>query len=63
MFQFVYLEVIINGMIYFDNANFFVFNFIIVPLTSLFLLMLCIATIKIIKMNKYTAFLLLGEKI
>lgn len=60
--QFVYLEMLINGLVYFDNTNYFVFNFIIVPLVSLAVLLLCIVTINIVKKNKYSALLLLGEK-
>lgn len=63
IFQFVYLEILLNGLIYFDNTNIFVFNFIIVPLISFAILLLCIATIEIIKKNKYSAFLFLGEKL
>lgn len=61
--QFVYLEILINGLIYFDNTNYFVFNFIIVPLVSLAVLILCIVTINIVRRNKYSTFLLLGEKL
>ena len=61
--QFVYLEILINGIISFDNTNYFVFNFIIVPLVSLAVLIICIVTIDIVKRNKYSAFLLLGEKL
>ncbi len=57
------LETIMQQYLNFDNVDSSVFNFIIVPLLSILILVLCTYLSKILDSNKYTAFLFLGKKI
>lgn len=57
------LESLMARYINFDNVNSFIFGFIIAPLLSLFLLIVCIFLSKILDSNKITAFLFLGKTI
>ena len=57
------LESLMVRYINFDNVNSFIFGFIIAPLLSLLLLVICIFLSKILDSHKITAFLFLGKRI
>lgn len=57
------LESLMARYINFDNVNSFIFGFIIAPLLSLLLLVICIFLSKILDSHKITAFLFLGKRI
>lgn len=61
IFQTFILEFILRKYINFDNTNFFIFNFIIAPLISLGVMLLCLQIIKILKLSKLTNLLFLGQ--
>lgn len=57
------LETILMRYINFDNVNSLVFNFVIAPILSASILILCTWLSKMLNINKYTAFLFLGKKL
>lgn len=57
------LERGLGSIIKFDNMESNMFCFIVAPVLSVTLMMVCIALIKIIKLNKFASLLLLGEQI
>ncbi len=57
------LETILVRYINFDNVNSLVFNFVIAPILSVSILILCTWLSKMLNINKYTAFLFLGKKL
>lgn len=56
------LETILPQYLNFDNTNSFIFNFIIVPVLSALILILCTCLSMALGRNKYTALLFLGKK-
>lgn len=58
-------EIFIDIYYYFhfkiDGLNFYLFNFVITPILSIIVCLLCIGTIEVIKKNKWANFLLLGS--
>ncbi len=59
--QTVFLETWISQIIDFSATNIQVYEFIITPVISLIVLFICIGVIKLIRKNKYTKLLLIGE--
>ena len=55
------LELILRRCLNFDNYNFYVFNVIIAPIISTFVLIFCLLLIKIIHHSKWASRFLLGE--
>ena len=57
------LERVLSHLINFDYLSPAIFTFVVSPILSMAIMMICIAIVKIIKLNRYSAFLLLGEKL
>lgn len=57
------LECFLLQYLNFDNVNSFVFNLLIAPVLSVFILIICTYLSKALNKNKYTAFLFLGKKL
>lgn len=63
IFQTFILEILLAQLLDFSTMNIWVFNLVIAPLISIVVLFICLSITKLVKMNKYIAFLFLGEKI
>jgi len=61
--QKVVLEMGLKRVLNFDGLGFWEFNFVVVPLLSVGILLLCIAAIKIIRRSRYMSFALFGERL
>ncbi len=61
--QKVVLEMGLKRVLNFDGIGFVEFNFVVVPLLSVGILLLCIAAIKIIRRSRYVSFALFGERL
>ncbi len=59
--QFLLFEEGISKFLNFDGMNFYVFNFLFVPLFSAILMGVCTIIVKMIERNKLLSFLLLGK--
>ena len=57
------LEIFLRQLLNFDSAGFFTFNFVIAPLISFGVLLLCLGCIKIIHFSQWTSWAFLGESL
>lgn len=60
--QTLVIEIVLREIICLDSVNQLLFSLIIAPVISLFVMILCIALIEIIRKNKVTTLMILGEK-
>lgn len=61
LLQVIIIEDILKRFIKCDGVNFYLFNFVIAPLISLLVLLVCVSIIKIIKRSRWASFFLLGK--
>jgi uncharacterized membrane protein YeiB len=59
--QSVILEDIMARYILLDDLNFYVFNFVVAPIISLFVLILCVSIIKIMSKSKMLSYFFFGN--
>lgn len=60
--QTLLLETILLRYVNFDGVNDILFDFVISPLISLAIMMVCVMIIRVIRLNDYASFFLLGSK-
>lgn len=57
------LELFLSHYIKLDDINVWIYDLLVTPLIAVAVMLVCLAIVKIIRINRYTAWLILGEKL